>query len=108
MRPVSVVVVDVDAEDVLELSAVDDQDPVEAIAADSTDPAFRERVRVRRPERCGNDPDTLASEDVIEGVAELAVAVVNQEADRRFSRARRRTSAPTSSAIGGLPGRRPA
>jgi len=74
--------VDVDAEDVLELSPADDQDPVEAVAADGSDPTFGERVRLRRPERCADDLDALASEDVVEGAAELAVSVVNEEADR--------------------------
>ncbi len=82
MRPVSVVVVDVDAEDVLELSAACDQNPVEAVAPDSTDPAFGERVRVRRPKRGADDLDTLAAEDVVENAAEFAVAVVDQETDR--------------------------
>src|SRR6266508_66912 len=67
------------------MSAACDQDPVEAVAPDSTDPAFGERVRVRRPERCADDLDALASEDIVEGAAELAVAVVDQEADRRRS-----------------------
>ena len=34
MRPLSVVVPDVDAEDVLELAATEDDQPVEALAAD--------------------------------------------------------------------------
>src|SRR5713226_9015784 len=37
MRPMTVVVVDVDAEHLLELSPADDQDPVEAVAADGAD-----------------------------------------------------------------------
>ncbi len=82
MRPVAVVMVDVHAKHPLELSAAEDQDPVEAVAADGADPALRERVGLRRPERCADDLDALASEDLIEDVAELAVAVVDQEADR--------------------------
>jgi hypothetical protein len=39
-----VVVIDVDAEDTLELRAAADQEPVEAVAADGADPAFGERV----------------------------------------------------------------
>ena len=82
MRPVCVVVVDVDAQDVFELSAACDQEPVEAVAADGADPALGERVRVRGPERCADDLDALASEDVVEGAAEFAVAVVDQEPGR--------------------------
>ena len=48
MRPVSVVVVDVDAEHLLELSPTDDQDPVEAVASYRADPALSERLGKRR------------------------------------------------------------
>src|SRR5213080_1507252 len=82
MRPMAVVMVDVDAEHLLELSPADDQDPVEALAADGADPALGERVRLRRPEWCADDLDSVASEDLVEDAAELAVSVVNQEADR--------------------------
>jgi hypothetical protein len=96
MRPVAVVVVDVDAEHLLKLSPADDRDPVEAFAADGADPALGECVRLRRPERRANDLDALASEDVIEGFAELAVAIVDQEADRCpvFARVTRRAGVP--------------
>jgi hypothetical protein len=63
--------VDVNAEDVFELSPAYDQEPVEAVAADGGDPALSERVRVRGAERCADDLDALASEDVVEGAAEL-------------------------------------
>jgi hypothetical protein len=82
MRPMAVVVVDVDAEHLLKLSPADDQDPVEAVAADGADPALGERVRLRRPKGCADDFDAVASEDLVEDTAELAVSVVNQEADR--------------------------
>jgi len=64
MRPVGVVVVAVDAQDTLKLPAAADQEPVEAVAADGADPAFGERIRLRRPERCADDLDALASEDL--------------------------------------------
>jgi hypothetical protein len=83
--PVGVVVLDVRAQDALELSAADDQKPVEAVAADGADPAFGERVRLRHPERGADDLDAFALEDGVEGAGELAVAVVDQEADRRRS-----------------------
>ena len=82
MWPVGVVVLYVDAQDMLELTAARDQDPVEAVAADGADPALGERVRVRRPKWGADDLDAFALEDVIEGAAELAVAVVDQEPDR--------------------------
>ena len=82
MRPMAVVVVDVDAEHLLELSPADDQDPVEAVAADGADPALGERVRLRRPERCADDLDAVALEDLVEDTAELAVSVVNRQPSR--------------------------
>jgi hypothetical protein len=41
MRPVGVVVLDVNAQDALKLSATDDQQPVKAVAPDGADPALR-------------------------------------------------------------------
>ncbi len=40
MRPVTVVMIDVDAEHLLELSPADDQDPVETVTSDGADPAL--------------------------------------------------------------------
>ena len=57
MPPVNVVVVDVGAQDMFELSAASDQEPVEAVPADGADPALGERVRVRCPKRCADDLD---------------------------------------------------
>jgi len=82
VRPVGVVVLDVDAQHALELSSARDQHPIEAVAADRADPAFGEGVRVGCPIRGADDLDALAPEDVVEGPAELAVAVPDQEPDR--------------------------
>ncbi len=82
MRSVGVVVVDVDAEHMLELPPTGDQDPVEAVAPGGAYPALGERVRLRCPERCADDLDAFAPEDLIESAAELAVAIVDQEPDR--------------------------
>jgi hypothetical protein len=67
---------------VLELSPACDQEPVEAVATGGADPALGEGIRVRSPERCADDLDALASEDIVEGAAELTVAVVDQEPNR--------------------------
>jgi len=82
MWPVGVVVVDVDVQNAFELPAAADQEPVEAIASDGADPAFGERVCLRRPKRGADDLDAFAAENLIEGVAEAAVAVVDQEASQ--------------------------
>jgi hypothetical protein len=70
---------DVDAEDPLKLSAVEDEEPVEALAPDAPDPALDVRVRIRRPDRYSDHPDPAAVEDGVEGAAELCIAVMDQE-----------------------------
>ncbi len=74
--------IDVDAEDTLKLPPAADQEPVEAIASDGADPVFGERICLRRAKRGADDLEVLAVEDVVEGVAKFAVAVVDQEAGR--------------------------
>jgi hypothetical protein len=74
--------VDVHAQDALKLPAAADEEPVEAVASDGADPAFCERLCLRRANRGADDLDALAAEDHVEGMAELAVAVVAQEAGR--------------------------
>ena len=66
----------------LELSAACNQEPIETVAADRADPALSESVRVRRAKRCADDLDALALEDLVEGATELAVTVMDQEANR--------------------------
>jgi hypothetical protein len=85
MRPVGVVVLHVDAQDPFKMSSVCDQEPIETVTADRADPAFGEGVRVRRPKRGADDLDVFATEDIVEGEAELAVAVVDQEPERTLS-----------------------
>src|SRR5215207_5960724 len=67
----------VDAEDVLEVAAAEDEDPVEAVGAERSYPAFGGGVRGldRRPD----NPDALGAEHVVEGVGEFRVAVVHEE-----------------------------
>jgi hypothetical protein len=80
MWPMGVVVIDVDAQDALELPAAADQEPVEAVAADGADPAFGERVCLWRAKWGADDLDAFAAENIVEVAAELAVAVVDQDA----------------------------
>ena len=104
VRPVGVVVVDVDAHDMLELSATDDQEPVEAVAADGADPAFGERVRLRCAKRGADDPDALAPEDLVEAAAELTwirnrAGVVRSESDQPSWRACWHVQRPSGFAV---------
>jgi hypothetical protein len=81
VRPLGVVVVDEDAQHLLEVAAIENQQPVETFGADGADEPLGDRVRLRRPHRRLDDPDAFAAEDLVEGAAVLAVAVANQEAD---------------------------
>jgi hypothetical protein len=64
--PVAIVVVDEDAEHLLEVAPVEDQEPVETFRAGGADEALRDRVRLRRSHRRPDDLDALASEDGVE------------------------------------------
>jgi len=76
---VFVVVAAVDAEDVLEVAASEDEDAVEADGAERPYPAFGVGVRIRRLDRRADHFDPLGAEDLVEGVAEFRVAVVDEE-----------------------------
>jgi len=79
MRPVRVVVTVVDTEHVLEVTAAEDEDSIEAVGADRAYPALGVGVRVRRLHRRADHLHALAPEDLVEAVAELGVAVVDQQ-----------------------------
>ncbi len=82
MRPMAVVVIDVNVQDALKLLAAADQEPIEAVASDGADPAFGERVCLGCAKRGADDLDAFAAEDLVEGATEFAVAVVDQESSR--------------------------
>ena len=62
---VGVAVVDIDAQNALELPAAADQ-PVETIAADGADPAFGTRACLRCARRRADDPNALLEEDLVD------------------------------------------
>jgi hypothetical protein len=100
----AVVVLDVGAQCALELTATEDHDPVEAFASDRPDEALRERVGRRRLDRRAENLDPFAAEDLIEAVAELRVAIADQEPRRYGSlghvHARLRACCATHAAFG--------
>jgi hypothetical protein len=59
-------VVDVDAQDVLEVAAVEDQQPVEALDANGSDKPLGDGVGLRRPHRRLHDPDAAGAEYLVE------------------------------------------
>jgi hypothetical protein len=75
----------VGAEDAVEVTPVQDQDPVEALAAERPDPPLGVGVRVRRPNRCADDPDALATEHRVEVTTELAITIVEQKPEPTLS-----------------------
>jgi hypothetical protein len=71
----------VDAEDVLEVAAAEDEDAVETVGAERSYPAFGVGICVRRPDRCSDHFYALGAEDLVEGVREFRVAVVYEESE---------------------------
>jgi hypothetical protein len=82
MRSVAVVMVDNNLKHPLEVAAVEDQQPVEAFGADCADEAFGDGVRFRRSHRRADNLNSFASEDSVEVTRELAVAIMDEEANR--------------------------
>ena len=76
--PVRVVMIDVVDDKLVELAAVPDDGAVEEFASEGADPAFGERVRHGGAHRCLEDLHAFGSEDLVEGVYELASAVAHE------------------------------
>jgi hypothetical protein len=77
-----VVVAAVDAKHVLEMAAAEDEDPVEAVGTNCAHPTLGEGVCVRRLDRRADHFDAFRSKDLVEGAAELAVAIMDEEPER--------------------------
>ena len=70
------------------MSSSEDEDAIEAVIADGPHPALSERVRVRCLHRSPDHIDPLGAEDVVEGAAELRVAIMDQQLELRLMLAR--------------------
>jgi hypothetical protein len=79
VRALAVVVLNVDAQHSLELARSENEKPVETLRPHGPHEALRVGIRPRRPKRSLDYSDALATEDLVEGGAELRVAVVDQE-----------------------------
>jgi hypothetical protein len=79
VRALAVVVGQISAKHVFEVAAAEDQQPVETLASNGANEPLRVGVGLWCPDRCSDDLDPFAAEDLVEGGAELAVAVVNPE-----------------------------
>src|SRR6266536_313084 len=81
-RPVwslPVVVLDVRAEDVLQVTPTEDQDVIQALSSSRADPALRERVPPWGPDRRFEDSDVFGPEDLVEAPGELRVPIPEQD-----------------------------
>ena len=78
----TVVMVDKDANDPLEMLAVEDQEPIQTLRANRPHEPFRDAVGLGRAKRRSHDLYRLALEDPIKTVGELLIPIANQEAER--------------------------
>ena len=78
----AVVVVDEDANDLLEMLAVEDQEPIQTLRANRPHEPFRDAVGLRRAKRRANDLHPIALEDPVKTLGELLIPIANQEAER--------------------------
>ena len=72
----------IDTKHMLEMSATEDEDPIDAVGADGPHPAFGVGIRVWRLDGRADHLHALGAEDLIERMAELLVAIVDQESER--------------------------
>ncbi len=79
VRPLVVVVPHVLVEHSLKMASTPDQHPVQTLLSYCPDPAFGERVGVRRLDRGLDDLGAVGGEDVVEGAGETTVAIANEE-----------------------------
>ena len=78
----AVVMVDEDANDLLEMLAVEDQEPIQTLRANRPYEPFRDTVCLRRAKRCANDLYPIALENAVKTLGELLIPIANQEAER--------------------------
>ena len=63
------------------MASAENQDLVETFPADASHPTFGESVRVRGLNGCADYFDAFGAEELVEGVAEFRVAVVDDESE---------------------------
>ena len=77
---VLVVVPDVDPQDLLKMTAADDQQPVKALGTDGSHPPLCVGVGVGRLHGCHQHVGALRAEHIVEPTAELRVTIADEEA----------------------------
>ena len=89
MWPMAVVVVDEDADDVLEMLAIEYQESIQTLRASRPHEPFRDTVCLRRAKGRANDLYPLALKDPVKTLEELLIPIANQEAERVLARRQR-------------------
>ena len=82
MWAMAVVMVNKDANDLLQMLVVEDQEPIQTLRANSPHEPFRDPVGLRGPKRRANDLHSIALEDPVKTLGELLIPIANQEAER--------------------------
>ena len=82
VRPVTIVMLDEDSKDILEMLFVQDQQPVETLGANRAYEALRHRVRLWGQKRRANDLAAGAAKHLVKTVRKLLVPIAGQVADR--------------------------
>ena len=79
MWALSVVVLDMDPEGLLQVTTANDEEPVEAFGADGADPPLGVGIGVRRLDRRDEYLGALGAEHVVEPARDLCVSISNEE-----------------------------
>ena len=78
----AIVMVDEDANDLLEMLAVEDQEPIQTLRANRPYEPFRDTVCLGRAKRRANNFYPVALEDPVKTLGELLIPIANQEPER--------------------------
>ena len=82
MRPMAVVMINVDGQDTCKVAGTQNEQPIEALGTDRPNESFCDGVRLRRLNRRANDTNAGALEYVVEATREFVIAIPNQPTNR--------------------------
>ena len=85
VRPLPVVMMDVDPEDALKVASGADEQPVQALRPHGSDPSLTDGVGTRGSDGGADHPQALGRKHLIERTAELGVAVMDEKPERLCS-----------------------
>jgi hypothetical protein len=75
VRPMSVVMINVDGQDALEVTRIQNEQPIETFGTDRPNESFRDRVRLRRLNRRANDTNIGATKYLVKASRKFAIAI---------------------------------